>query len=123
MTKQTVGWLRLEGAIVLAASLWGYATTGASWWLFAILLFAPDLSMLGYLSGPRLGAMVYNVGHVYLLPALLGGLGLWLDQPLCLSLALIWIAHIGLDRMLGYGLKTPDHFRHTHLGVLGKEKK
>lgn len=70
-----------------------------------------------------MGALVYNVGHTYVLPVMLGGIGIWLAQPLILSIALIWTAHIGLDRMLGYGLKFPDHFRHTHLGFVGKEEK
>lgn len=123
MIEQIIRWLRLEGAVVLVVSVWGYASTDASWWLFVALLLVPDLFMLGYLAGPRLGAVVYNIGHAYLLPALLGAASIWLAQPLLLSLALIWVAHIGMDRMLGYGLKFPDHFKHTHLGFVGKPEK
>ena len=107
--------LRAEGLAVLAATLWIYAVLGWSWWLFAALILAPDLSMLGYLWGPRIGAAAYNAAHTYLAPAGLIALGALTVSPLLGSLALIWAAHIGLDRMLGYGLKYPHGFKATHL--------
>jgi hypothetical protein len=109
---------RLEGLALGLAALALYAGTGASWGLFALLLLAPDLSMVGYLGGPWLGALCYNLGHSLLGPLLLAGLGWALALPLVLSLGLIWLAHVGLDRALGYGLKRASHFRETHLGRL-----
>jgi hypothetical protein len=108
--------LRLEALAVLALAVAGYARLGGTWWFFAALFLTPDLSMLGYLGGRRLGAMLYNAGHCYLAPAVLGAVGVLTPSALVLQLALIWAAHIGFDRMIGYGLKYATGFRHTHLG-------
>lgn len=108
--------LRVEGATVLAGSALLYWLNGGSWWLFALLLLAPDASMLGYLGGPRLGAAIYNVFHSYPLPAVLAAFGLLGGSPLAVSLALVWFAHIGMDGLAGYGLKYPTAFEDTHLG-------
>ncbi len=84
--------------------------TGASWWLFAGLWLAPDLSLLGYLAGPSWGARIYNAIHSYVTPATLAVSALLLRSPALLPFALIWINHIGVDRLLGYGLKYPAGF-------------
>ena len=107
--------LHLEGLSLLIVAVTLYARNGASWWLFAVLLLAPDLSMLGYLGGPRLGSQVYNLAHTSVLPLLLASVSLMIDLPLALALALIWLTHIGMDRALGYGLKYASGFRDTHL--------
>ena len=112
--------LRLEGAAILAASAWLYALSDAGWLLFALLFLAPDVAMLGYLGGPRLGAALYNAAHTYALPALLAAAGALAGAPVLVALALVWTAHIGLDRMLGYGLKYPTRFGDTHLGPIGR---
>jgi hypothetical protein len=108
--------LRAEGAALLLTSVMLYWVSGGSWLLFALLLLVPDLSMLGYLAGPRVGATVYNVFHAYPLPAALGAFGLLGGSPLALAVALVWFAHIGMDRLVGYGLKYPTEFKDTHLG-------
>ena len=108
--------LHLEGAALLVASIvlyFGYA--GGHWLLFVALLLAPDLAMLGYLAGPRLDAAAYNLVHAIVLPAALALAGLALGQPLPLQLGLIWLAHIGMDRAVGYGLKYPTAFKDTHM--------
>ncbi|WP_407154994.1 DUF4260 domain-containing protein [Bradyrhizobium sp. STM 3557] len=112
--------LRLEGLALLAAMAALYAWRGTSWWLFAVLFFMPDLSFAGYLLGPRPGAIVYNAVHTTIVPGALLGLGLVLRQPLAIAVAIIWLAHIGFDRALGYGLKYPDGFGSTHLGRIGR---
>lgn len=89
----------------------------------ALAILLPDLLMAGYLRGTRLGAQLYNLAHSTLLPAAAVGLGWWQSKPLVLALGLIWLAHIGIDRLLGYGLKYNDHFQHTHLGHLGPPDK
>jgi hypothetical protein len=108
--------LRIEGLAVAAVSAVLYARTGASWWLFAALWLAPDLSMLGYLASPCRGARVYNAFHTYTVPIILGLLA-WLLHAMALApFALIWVNHIGVDRLLGFGLKYSTGFSWTHLG-------
>ncbi|UZD55056.1 DUF4260 domain-containing protein [Caldimonas aquatica] len=120
-TTGGVRWLlRLEGAAVLALALWAYHQQAAGWGLFAAAFLAPDLSFLGYLAGPRVGARLYNAAHSYLGPAACLALGLLAAVPWAVPAALIWAAHIGFDRALGYGLKYPSGFRHTHLGLIGR---
>lgn len=114
------GWLRLEGASVLVLAILFYADHGPGWLAFALLLLAPDLSALGYLAGPRVGAATYNVAHAYALPLLLLAYGYWGGAATAVGGALIWLAHIGMDRMLGYGLKLPSGFQDTHLGRIGR---
>jgi hypothetical protein len=112
--------LRVEGAAALAAAVALYAHAGFSWPLFALLFLAPDLTMLAYLIGPRAGAFVYNLAHTYALAAPLALAGFYLGSALAAALGLIWVAHIGLDRMLGYGLKYESGFGLTHLGRIGR---
>ena len=108
--------LRAEGMTMLIGSVLLYWLYGGSWWLFLLLLLVPDASMLGYLGGPRFGAMAYNAFHSYPLPAVLAAFGLLGGFPLALVVALVWFAHIGMDRTIGYGLKYPTAFEDTHLG-------
>ena len=103
---------------VVSAGL--YARTGAHWWLFAVLWLTPDLSMLGYLAGSCWGARCYNAVHSYVVPGVLALSGIVLHAPMVLPIALIWANHIGVDRLMGYGLKYSDGFGWTHLGRLGK---
>jgi Domain of unknown function (DUF4260) len=113
--------LRVEGLAVALASIVAFGWSGASWWLFAALILAPDLSILFYLAGPRLGAVSYNALHVYLGPIVLLGAAAALAAPTGIAIALIWSAHIGIDRVLGYGLKYGDGFTSTHLGRIGRQ--
>jgi len=112
-------WLRLEAAVLLAGSLLAYRATRQSWWLVPVTILLPDLLAAGYLTGTRLGAHLYNGGHNTALPAAVVGFGWWQGRPLVLALGLVWLAHIGADRLMGYGLKYGDSFQHTHLGLLG----
>jgi hypothetical protein len=116
-------WLRLEGFTVAALAALLYAHSGASWWLFLILWLIPDLSMLGYLAGPRYGSYCYNAVHTYTGPTALAAIALLLHHPALLPYAYIWFNHIGLDRLLGYGLKYPDGFAQTHLKALLRSPK
>src|SRR5580658_10154131 len=109
--------LRVEGLAVAAITAVLYARTGASWWLFAALWLAPDLSMLGYLAGACRGARIYNGIHNYVGPAALGLCAYLLQANVAaLAVALIWANHIAVDRLLGYGLKYGEGFSYTHLG-------
>ena len=113
--------LRLEGLMLLSGMTLLYAHSGESWWLYAILFLAPDLSFAGYLAGPRIGAIVYNAAHSYLAPTALMMAGFALAFPLALAIGTIWLAHIGFDRALGYGLKYAAGFGFTHLGRIGEK--
>ena len=107
--------LRAEGIAVAAAAVTLYFHEGYEWWLLVLLVLAPDLSMLGYLAGPRVGAATYDLVHTYVGPVLLGAGGVIWSSETALVLALIWLTHIGVDRAVGYGLKYPSGFKDTHL--------
>jgi Domain of unknown function (DUF4260) len=113
--------LRLEGLTLFAGMTLLYGVWDGSWWVYAILFLAPDLSFAAYLGGPKIGAIIYNAAHSYLVPVALMTTGFALASPLVLSIAIIWMAHIGLDRALGYGLKYFAGFGFTHLGRIGKD--
>lgn len=113
--------LRVEGAVLLGASVFLYTRFGDGWVLFLVLLLAPDISLLGYAAGAAAGAVSYNLFHTTAIPALLAVLAVAVDSTILLSIALIWLAHIGMDRALGYGLKLASGFRDTHLGRIGRD--
>jgi hypothetical protein len=111
--------LRMEGVVLLGLASVLYAKLGASWILFAVILLVPDGAMIGYLGGTRIGAVMYNLTHTYLGPGALGLIGVLGGAHQLSAVALVWFAHIGMDRALGYGLKYDDAFKHTHLGMIG----
>ena len=113
-------WLRLEGLAALALALLLYRQGGHSGLLLAALFFAPDLSFAAYLAGPRVGAFGYNLAHSYAGPAVAAAVAVLTGRPPVL--ALIWAAHVGFDRALGYGLKYPSAFGDTHLGRIGRRE-
>jgi hypothetical protein len=115
--------LRLEGLTLFAGMTLLYAVWGGSWWIYALLFLVPDLSFAAYLAGPRVGAVVYNAAHSYMAPMSLNIAGFALASPLVLSVAMIWLAHIGFHRALGYGLKYSAGFGFTHLGRIGPAAK
>ena len=115
--------LRLEGLGLLVLAVLLYANAHLSWLAFAVFFLAPDVSFLGYLAGPRVGAVVYNIAHDTFIPIILVVGGFFLAANyIVLATALIWLAHIGFDRALGYGLKYEAGFGFTHLGRVGKAK-
>jgi hypothetical protein len=107
--------LRVEGAALFVGAVVVYFYADYAWWLLLVLALTPDLSMLGYLAGPRPGSVAYDLVHTTLLPIVLAVVGVLTESDVAVQLALIWLAHIGADRALGYGLKYPTHFRDTHL--------
>jgi hypothetical protein len=112
--------LRLEGLFVFALSIALYGRLGDSWWLFAILFLAPDLSFLAYFAGPRAGAIAYNAAHTTIGPVLLALAGFLTSYQPAVAIGLIWLGHCGIDRALGYGLKYEAGFGFTHLGRIGR---
>jgi hypothetical protein len=111
--------LRLEGLALAAAAVYTYDRVGGSWWLFACLTLVPDVSLLGYLGGTRLGAIAYNAFHVTLGPLACAALGFLLPSFDLIQVALIWAAHVGIDRAFSLGLKYNAGFGFTHLGRVG----
>jgi hypothetical protein len=108
--------LRLEGLAVFGAAIALYLHADFSVLALVLLFLAPDLSFVAYLAGPRAGAATYNAVHTELWPIALAALGVLLDTSELTQVGLIWLAHIGIDRLLGYGLKYPTAFKDTHLG-------
>ena len=107
--------LHIEGLAVLTSACFVYHELGDSWLKFALLFLVPDAFMLGYVFGPRIGATIYNIGHTYFAPFLLWVLVYFVHQPSVVAICVVWIAHIGFDRLLGYGLKYATAFKDTHL--------
>lgn len=112
--------LRLEGLCVLVAALLVYSNFGFSWGMFALFFLTPDISFLGYLAGPRVGATTYNTAHSYIGAIACVVAGHFLHAPAFSCAGIIWCAHIGFDRALGYGLKYSTGFGFTHLGIIGR---
>jgi hypothetical protein len=107
--------LKLEDACLFVATLALYHHLHSSWLLFGILFLAPDLFMFGYRLNARVGSALYNVGHFLLIPLVFFATALVFHHPTLAAIALIWMAHIFFDRLLGFGLKYPTQFKDTHL--------
>jgi hypothetical protein len=111
--------LRLEGAALALGAVYLYQRIGANWWLFAALILVPDVSFAAYFLGTRPGAIAYNGMHVLFVPVALAIASFLLPSFDLLAIALIWAAHIGIDRALGFGLKYGAGASFTHLGRIG----
>lgn len=121
---KAVLWQRAEGAIlfIVGVALFWHLDPTIPWWGALLIFFAPDLTFLGYLLGPKIGAIGYNAVHIYAFGAALFAIGLIAPIPLLAAIGALWLAHSGFDRMFGYGLKSPDGFSITHLGPIGKQR-
>ena len=133
MSRGSILWLRCEAFVIAAATIlltWELLDLGQFFplWGIILILLAPDLSMLGYLFGPRVGAFAYNLAHTYAVPILIPISAIVLLEPdtvrqfldHVVAITLLWIIHIAFDRVLGYGLKETSGFRDTHLGRIGR---
>lgn len=118
--QKIINILKSEALAFFIAAVWAYFLLGASWWLFLVFLLVPDVFMVGYVRNSKFGALVYNVGHTYVTPALLFCVFLVTHQFVLVPISIIWIAHISMDRVLGFGLKLDSGFKDTHLGRIGK---
>ena len=123
VTGEPRAWLRAEGLVAFVASLVLYGSLGGSWLLLIPLLFLPDVSMVGYLRGPALGATLYNVAHSWATGVLVLGVGAVLRSPELALAGAVLTAHTGMDRAAGYGLKYPSAFHDTHLGRIGPRQR
>ncbi|WP_417248183.1 DUF4260 family protein [Celeribacter sp.] len=125
--RSTIIWQRIEGGLVFAAALGLALFLGMEmpWWGALLVFFAPDLTFLAYLAGPRVGALAYNLAHLYPMGFFIMGFTMFIGgaSAIAVSVGLLLIAHAGFDRALGYGLKSPEGFGQTHLGPIGKHAK
>lgn len=117
-----VRWQRVEGLVLFVAGivLCCHVNHATTWWLALLIFFTPDLGFLGYLLGSKAGAFIYNAVHIYAFGAVFLVAGLLVSTPILVMLGALFLAHSGFDRMLGYGLKSPEGFAFTHLGRVGK---
>jgi hypothetical protein len=113
-------WLRLEGLAAFGIGLALFGASGGNWLFLVPLLLLPDVSAVGFLASPRIGTFTYNLVHNWVLGIVTLGIGAWLASPTVLLVAAILIAHVGMDRAVGYGLKLPGSFHDTHLGRMGR---
>lgn len=113
--------IRLEELSLLLLSIHLFSKLGFAWWWYPLLLLAPDLSMVGYLAGPRVGAYLYNFVHHKALAVGLYIAGALSSLPVLQFAGLVILGHSSLDRVFGYGLKHDDSFQHTHLGWIGND--
>ncbi len=113
--------VRFEEFGVFLFSLYLFSALTYQWWVFPLLLFTPDISMIGCIKDTKIGAFVYNLFHFRALSLILYVVGIYLSVPLVSLVGIILFAHTSLDRAFGYGLKFADSFGHTHLGMIGKD--
>lgn len=114
----TIFFQKIESVGILAAAGIAYYAHGFSWILFFVLLLVPDFFMVGYAKSSKIGALIYNIGHHYIPPLIFLGIYYLYQNPYMLLISIIWIAHIAMDRSLGFGLKEETGFKHTHLGII-----
>ena len=110
--------LHIEGGLILLFSVMMYSYLKGGWGMFFLFLLVPDVAFLGYLVNKDVGRISYNLFHFYLGPFLLFVFGTFMENPLYFLLALIWLAHIGMDRLVGFGLKYPEGRKVTHFNKL-----
>lgn len=113
--------LKLEEAIMFVSGLYVLFYAHMEWWWYLLMLIGPDVSMLGYLAGNKVGAATYNFFHSKTIGIVCVLTGLYLDHQLMVMIGVVIVAHASFDRMMGYGLKLNEGFKYTHLGVIGKK--
>ena len=112
--------IKLEEAALFAFSIYSLSSLSADWWWYLLLVLGPDISMLGYLAGNKVGAVCYNFFHHKAVAVVVIIVGLLIPDLLLQLTAIVLFGHSSMDRMFGYGLKTSEGFKYTHLGVIGK---
>lgn len=115
--------IRIEEAFLVLLTFWLSIRLGFSWWIFIVLLFVPDISILGYLFGNKKGAIIYNLVHLKAVAITIAFIGFFIGYNVLILSGLVLFGHSSLDRVFGFGLKFPDDFNHTHLGYIGKNDK
>jgi hypothetical protein len=122
VTGRPLTWLRIEGLAIAGVALVVFAATGQPWWWVPVLFLVPDLSFIAYLAGPKVGAWFYNLAHTAPLPLALLAAGAAWDNSALIVAGAIGLFHLGIDRVLKYGVKYDHSFGLTHLGVHGPDR-
>lgn len=112
--------LKLEELALFGLSIYLFTRLDFAWWYFPALILLPDIGMIGYAFGTRIGALIYNLFHHKGLAVIILLLGYWIGNDWVALIGIILFGHASMDRIFGYGLKYPDHFKNTHLGVIGE---
>mgnify|MGYP000492365352 CR=1 FL=1 len=112
--------LKIEELLMFVLGIYLFSNLDFSWWWFLALIFAPDIGMLGYLVNSKVGAIIYNIFHHKGIAIIIFLIGVYLNNQILQLAGIILFTHASLDRILGYGLKYFDAFKHTHLGNIGK---
>lgn len=107
--------------MLLVLGIFMFGLLGYQWWWFLVLILTPDIGMLGYLFGERLGAITYNLFHHKGLAIILYFFGMYFSLPIIQLAGIILFSHASLDRAFGYGLKYNKGFKYTHLGEIGNK--
>lgn len=119
--QHVINWQRAEGLAMFAFFTYAFFNTSVSGWWYLVLLLVFDVSIFGYVFGNKTGAFFYNLGHTGIAPIILLFVGrLVPNTPMYTAIGFLWLAHIGMDRLFGFGLKLQKGFKHTHLGIIGK---
>ncbi|MEQ1675983.1 MAG: DUF4260 domain-containing protein [Chitinophagaceae bacterium] len=113
--------IKLEEAAMFGLAIYVLSSLQAEWWWYLILVIGPDISMLGYLAGNTAGAVCYNLFHHKGVAVAVFIAGLLWPHMLVQVIGIVLFGHSSMDRMFGYGLKTMEGFKHTHLGIIGKK--
>jgi hypothetical protein len=113
--------LKLEELAMFALSAWALYFINAEWWYYLLLLLGPDISMIGYIGGNKMGAFMYNLFHHKGVAVVIFVIGLLLPDRIIEMTGIILFGHSSMDRMFGYGLKLNEGFKFTHLGLIGKK--
>lgn len=111
--------IKLEEVMMFTLGIFMFGLLGYQWWWFLVLILAPDIGMIGYLFGNKIGAISYNLFHHKGLAIILYFVGMYFSMPICQLAGIILFSHASLDRALGYGLKYNKGFNYTHLGEIG----
>lgn len=113
--------LKLEEAAMLGICIMALVRLDVEWWWYLLLFIGPDLSMLGYLGGNKTGAVCYNFFHHKGVAIVIFIAGFLAPSFLLQLTGIVLFGHSSMDRMMGYGLKTEQGFKYTHLGTIGKK--
>ncbi len=113
--------IKVEEVFMFVIAIWAYSQLHFSWWLFMVLILLPDIGMIGYLFNSKVGAITYNICHHKGLAIVIFLIGFYIHIPVIQLIGIILYGHASMDRIFGYGLKYFDNFKHTHLGIIGKQ--
>lgn len=112
--------IKAEELAMFVLGIYLFSTLGLEWWWFLVLILLPDISMIGYAFGNKIGAYSYNFFHHKAIAIVVYLIGIYVNNTTIQLIGIILFSHSAMDRMFGYGLKYNTSFHDTHLGKIGK---